>query len=256
MRELLVEIADIFVDERVVTSAEQDKMRNAGISARLLRGLAGSADFERLTEQAYWERRPYVMMLDADGIAELIATAIAALGARSDRRAGDFGLELVRAAGWPDDFTRELKAKPGMCFKVALVIGGEHLVPATWSRVLASMRQHITSVGADNDAALAALDQALPELQAASARGETLGDLLGADAHKIDLGTFLASRQTTADVLRYAMECTGANELFTGDGHTRTVSGERGPRELLAPNQPLAVFSEHLLVDLPIATPS
>jgi hypothetical protein len=172
------------------------------------------------------------------------------------RLLGLSGFQMLHQVGHSDAYiARQLQA--GSHFSLVVFPRPcERMRIATWTNAVALIAQQYPEVEVPVRAALRELRSrpiAHFERQAGFSFSEV--DANGAsDARFMTVPRLLASDLSPVSVRRFLFHTTRLNELYTGDGYTRTSSGMRGVREYILANHELSDM-EHIVVQLRIELP-
>lgn len=184
--------------------------------------------------------RLLVMMMGADGLQALL---------------GKSGFEMLVLLGSKPEYIVE-KLRQGHTFKLAVFERGGNL-PATWNNVarlvtilypetLLAFSRHIRALK------VTPFEEWQRQLDFSFLEVQLQGEI---DPRFMTYDRFLKSGRSVLDLRRFLYHMVHLNDLFSGDGFTKTFTGEKGVREFLVINQPLLQLGKYRLVELNLSLP-
>lgn len=206
------------------------------LCGRIIRGKVPK-DFETLTDDP---DRKIVMLVDPDGL---------------DKMLGKTGYEMLVEVGYEKDYL-EHKVKEGNQFKLVVFPDGGAAKLATWDNVIQMVKQAYPGI-------------VFPKVIADNLKRKKFYEIekeAGYEFLKVEkegkknpqfmtYERFADSNQTLADYRAFLYFTIHLRELYSGDGWTYDANGNRGVKEYIIPNLPLADLGEHRVIDINVALP-
>lgn len=204
------------------------------VVGRIIRGKR-EQDFETLTDDP---TRKIVMLFDESGMHKLIGLSTRDM--------------LLHVAGYDPDYLQH-KIDEGNAFRLA-VFEASGATLATWDgvmQVVADAYPDIAGMLVRHHGMLASMP--FDEIQeAAGFRFLDIEKAGASDPRYMTYERYRASRGTLIETRLFLYFTLHFRELFAGDGYTYSANGERGDREYLVKNQPIAALSGAQVVELPL----
>jgi len=208
----------------------------AGLCGRLLRG-TDAKQFETLSDDM---TRRLVLVMGSEGLEKLM---------------GKPGHEMLVEVGYTPEFIHHKVVDERCQFKLVVFEGATVGKQATWANIIELACQAYPSVQDKLRAQREALEAtAFADIeQAAGYRFASVTDTH--DARFMNLEHFSASAGSLVDVRAFLFHSVYLTELFTGDGFTRTDSGERGVAEYMCPNTQVSGLGSYAIIDVDVKMP-
>jgi len=206
------------------------------ICGRIIRGKKPE-DFTTLTDDP---DRKIVMLVDPDGLASLL---------------GKNGYEMLIQIGYEPDYLKH-KVKEGNQFKLVVFPEGGAAQLATWDNVFAMVEQVYPDL--KFPAQIKADFKALPFAEIEKQASFKFLDVEKAgknDSRFMTYQRFVQSAQTLADYRAFLYFTIHLREQYSGDGWTYDAQGNRGVKEYIIPNLPIADLGPSEMIDLDIQIP-
>lgn len=167
---------------------------------------------------------------------------------------GESGYDALLKIGYTPDYIARNLAR-GMRFFLVVFQRPQNLRIATW-------KQTINAVANAYPAVAPLLHAALKELKSTSfaefeqQAGFQFANLAADDRRFMTEQQLLNSDGSAQAVRRFLLNVLNFSDLFSGDGYTQTVDGQRGVREYLLPNGPLQSLRNCQWLELRIEIPA
>lgn len=214
------------------------------VCGRILRGVTDK-DFETLTDDP--ANRRVVSPTDESGLKGLL---------------GKTGYEMLIEIGYPADYIGALLDK-GKKFKLVVFPAGKDAVTATWMNVIRVASeaypeiadrmwrhgQKMMTYGHTNFVELEkAIGKTAVQLNETKSKGSSNEEFMSFERYK-------AAPDTAENARLFLYFTVGLNNLFAGDGYTRDANGNKGIKEYLMANKPIAEIAGSKLIDLDVSLP-
>ncbi|MCX6744865.1 MAG: hypothetical protein NTX82_05055 [Candidatus Parcubacteria bacterium] len=227
------------IDEyaKLVKSGQTTKKPVTGICGRIIRGQKPS-DFASLTDDP---ERKIVMLVDPDGLAKLL---------------GKSGYDMLIEVGYQPDYL-EHKVKEGNQFKLAVFPEGGAAQLATWDNIFAMVSQVYPDITFSSPIKNGLKSKSFAQIEKLAGFKFLDAEKAGKnDSRFMTYKRFLKSDQTLADFRAFLYFTIHLRELYSGDGWTYDDKGNRGVKEYIIPNLPIADLGPSELIDIDIQLPS
>lgn len=206
----------------------------SNLVGRVLRGESDS-DFETLVPAG--SSRRIIMLTEGRGLRELLGKSL--------RR-------ILLTIGYTEEEIQRYQDR-NTRFKIVVMPVGRDAIPATWENVLTALQSAYPGAVAQR---VQNQLRALREVYQASGNPEEAYRRIRASApsdsawNSVNLSSFGQSAGSLWEVRAFLQAELNLNPLYTGDGYTRTPTGEIGVPELFMINRPLGTLTGARLLDL------
>eukprot|EP00698_Gefionella_okellyi_P014020 TRINITY_DN3875_c0_g1_i1.p1 TRINITY_DN3875_c0_g1~~TRINITY_DN3875_c0_g1_i1.p1 ORF type:complete len:253 (-),score=31.00 TRINITY_DN3875_c0_g1_i1:973-1704(-) len=231
---------------RHVTPREYVQLFNAGVPVGELTGIYGrimkgppGCDFSTLTDGPM-EKDPTCFLMDSAGMSQCI---------------GRSTYDTLVVLGFEEDYIRE-KVSRQYTWQLGVLPASDDIQPATWDGVAHVLRYALPDIAPHIHTHLPVMKTStFDELQSQADHDFNEVRAVGESHPKyllpLRMRELMALREPThVDVRAFLYYSCGIRKLFTGDGYTKTFSGERGVPEYLMPNKLRATMPELEIIHL------
>jgi nicotinamidase-related amidase len=232
---------DIREYEQLVNSKKTPTNKVEGLVGRILRG-KNPSDFNTLTDDP---SRKVVFLVDSDGLGKL---------------PGLSGYEMLIKVGYTEDYLKT-KVEEGCKFKLVVFPEGQVAKLATWDNtldILSEVYPEFAQIFNNPNVRDQLKSSTFTQLQSSAGFDFAAIDKAGKNDPKyMTADRFSAiKRPSLTDIRAFLYFSVYLKELFTGDGYTRTGSGQRGVPEYIIPNKPIAQLGPSRIMDIEVKIPA
>lgn len=225
----------------------QNRVSAQGLCGRIIRGTK-SEDFLTLTDDL---TRKLVMLMGPDGLEKITGLS---------------GYDSLIEIGYEADYIVRKVVDEGNQFKLVVFPEGGEALLASWDNVVKVVSNVYPEA---KNALLLYLDDfkriygnysdqrdAFFEIVKSAGFDFSEVDKNGPSDHRyMTYDRFLKSDQSIVDTRAFLYFSVHLRELFSGDGYTHNVNGQRGLMEYIVPNKPLSELGDYEVIDLDIQVP-